>query len=497
MAEIVRYPHLYINGEFVAPHSGRMIESVNPATGEVWAAVAEADEHDVDRAVQAARAAFASGPWAAMTPTDRGHLLRKLADRIATQTDAIARTDTMDNGKVLRESVGEANNAVQWLYYYAGAADKLLGEYLPITGTNEFAYTRREPLGVVGAITPWNSPFILAIWKLAPALAAGNTLVLKPAELTPCSAMELAKLVHECGFPPGVVNIVPGYGQVAGAALSSHPDVDKIAFTGEHVTAQIITRAAADNLKKLHFECGGKSPTLIFPDADLQQALIASTNGIFVNSGQQCSVNSRIFVHESVIAEFTEKFLAVARKIRIGDPLDPRTHQGAVTSKEQLDKIERMVRMGVDEGAQVLCGGERYIPADPRLQGGNYYLPTVLWETQNSMRVCQEEIFGPVTAIMPFRDDEEVLAMANDSKYGLVAGIWTNDVRRAHRLAAKVKAGLVWINSYRRHHWTMPYGGMKISGYGRENGMECLHYYTQVKSVLVDLNTSRPDPLDI
>ncbi len=485
------YPHLFIGGEWVEPRSGRMIESENPATGEVWAEVAEGDAEDIDRAVRAARAAF-EGIWRRTSPDERGRLIGRLADLLEANAERIATLDTMDNGKHIRDSLGEVKAAVSWVRYYAGLAQMVQGDYLPIAGQHEFAYTIREPLGVVGAIIPWNSPTLVGIWKVCPALAAGNTVVLKPAEGTPAGGIALAELFDEAGFPPGSVNVVPGYGETAGAALVRHPEVDKIAFTGEHLTAQIITRESADGLKKLQFECGGKSPQIVFADADLETALAAATTGMFVNSGQQCSVGSRLFLQREIYDSFLDDFLTVARRIRVGDPFDPDVHQGAVSSREQLEKIEHYVEAGKDDGGRILLGGGR--PADPELAGGYFFEPTVFVDLPNTARACQDEIFGPVVAVLPFDDEDDLLAMANDSKYGLVAGVWTHDVGRAHRLAKGLDVGLVWINTYRRHHWTMPYGGTKMSGYGRENGLDSIREYTKVKSVLVDTEPHRPEP---
>ena len=488
---VEQFPHIYIGGEWVTPASGRVIESINPANGEVWAEVAEGDERDIDLAVQAARNAF-EGEWSRKTPSERGLLLRRYAELLSENVERIATLDTKDNGKLIKDSIAEVANAVNWIHYYGGLADKIQGSYLPITGQNEFAYTIREPLGVVGAIVPWNSPTILALWKIGPALAAGNTVVLKPAEGTPTGALVLAELAEKTGFPAGVINVVPGFGPTAGAPLVKHPGVDKISFTGEHLTAQIITGDSAPTLKKLHFECGGKSPQIVFADADLKSALSSAATGMFVNSGQQCSVGSRLFLQEEIYDSFLEEFVKVAKRIRVGDPFDPRTHIAAISSQEQLDKVERYVAIGLEEGGRILCGGSR--PSDPALQKGYYYLPTVFVDVHNRMRVCQEEIFGPVVCVLKFKDEDDLLAMANDCDYGLVAGIWTSNLGRAHRVAKRIQAGLVWINTYRRHHWTLPYGGMKISGYGRENGMEIIHEYTHVKSVLIDTDPSRPEP---
>lgn len=486
-----RYAHMYIGGEWVPPTGGTYFLSENPARGEMWAEIPEAGEADVDRAVQAARKAFKSPEWSGMTPSDRGHLLRRIAEAVRKRAETIARCDTTDNGKVYRDSLAEVEMTWHWFHYFAGMADKIQGDYLPLTG-EQWTYTIREPVGVVGAILPWNSPTLLASWKLAPALAAGCTVVLKPAEQTSAGALELAGALEEAGVPPGVVNVVTGYGETTGAALVRHPDVDKIAFTGSTETAREITRMSAVNLTKLQFELGGKSPNIIFEDADFDQALYASLSGMFVNSGQQCSVCSRIFIHESMFDRYAEQFVAYAKRIRVGDPMDPGTHMGAIVSREQLDKIERYVDMARKEGGAILCGGTR--PTDPALQRGYFFNPTVITNMSPESPVCQEEIFGPVTVLFPFKDEDEAVALANDCGYGLVAGVWTDDVRRAHRVARKLEAGLVWINNYRQHHWTQPYGGVKMSGYGREGGFEVIREYTHVKAIQVDMRTERPAP---
>lgn len=488
---VTRYPHMYIGGEWVPPASGKYFPSENPARGEMWAEIPEGSDADVDRAVEAARKAFEDSEWSRMTPSDRGHVLRRIAEAVRERAETIARLDTTDNGKVLRDSRAEVEMTWHWFHYFAGMADKIQGDYLPLTG-EQWTYTIREPVGVVAAILPWNSPTMLASWKLAPALAAGCTVVLKPAEQTSAGALELARAIEAAGVPAGVVNVVTGYGETVGAALVKHPDVDKIAFTGSTDTAREITRMSAPYLTKLQFELGGKSPNIIFEDADFEQALNASLSGMFVNSGQQCSVCSRILIQESIFDKFAERFVAAAKKIRVGDPMDPKTHMGAIVSREQLERIERYVAMARKEGGTILCGGHR--PDDPALQKGYFYTPTVITDMAPSSPVCQDEIFGPVTVLFKFKDEEEALALANDASYGLVAGVWTDDIRRAHRMARRLQAGLVWINNYRQHHWTQPYGGVKMSGYGREGGFEVIREYTHVKAIQVDMRTYRPAP---
>lgn len=484
---IRRWERLYIGGEWVAPRSGRMIESIDPSTEEVWAEIAEADEQDVDDAVAAARAAM-SGPWATkITPTQRGTLLYRFAELIRRDAGMLAEIESRDNGKPLRDTTGEMLRAADWFTFFAGAADKIRGAQVPVS-SSAHAYTVRQPVGVVGAILPWNSPISLSSWKLAPALAAGNAVVMKPAELTSASAMELARLVQEAGFPPGVVNIVPGYGAVAGAHLAAHPDVDKISFTGEHRTAQAIMRAAAVNLKRLSFECGGKSPYIVFADADLDRALTVAVHSGFRSTGQSCSLASRIFVERSIYEDFAQRLAERASRIRVGMPFDPRTHLGPHSSAAQLAKTQSFIADGRAAGFRLLTGGGR--PAG--LDRGYFVEPTVFADVDQASRLAQEEVFGPVLSVMPFDTEDEVVAMANGTRYGLVGGLWTSDVARAHRVAARLDNGLVSVNTFRPILPTLPYGGFKLSGLGRENGLEVLDEYTETKAVYVDLST---DPL--
>ena len=483
-------PHLFIGGEWSAPHSGRVIASIDPSTEKVWAHVAEADETDVDRAVAAARTAL-RGPWATkLTASQRGALLFKLAELVRRDARILATLESRDNGKPLRETQGEVQRAADWITFFAGAADKINGEQIPFR-PDALAYTRREPVGVVGAILPWNSPISLYSWKLGPALAAGNTVVLKPAEQTPVSALALGKLIEEAGFPAGVVNIVPGFGPLAGEALVAHSGVDKISFTGEHHTAQEIMRGASVNLKRCSFECGGKSPHILFEDADLDKALIVATHGAFRSTGQSCSLGSRLFAQRSIYSEVVERMAERARRIRVGLPFDARTHIGPQSSAEQLAKTQRYIALGREQGARLVTGGAR--PAE--LERGYFIEPTVFADVDNRSRLAQEEVFGPVLAIIPFDTEEEVIAFANDVPYGLVAGLWTRDIGRGHRVAAKIDAGLVSINTYRPVHWMLPYGGYKLSGLGRENGLAALEEYTEIKTVVVELATGAPaDP---
>ena len=477
---------LFINGEFVDAESGKTFNSPNPATGETFAEVAEADKADVDRAVAAARKAF-EGKWSKMSARDRGRLLYKLSQLIEQHAPELAELETRDNGKPIKESTYiDLPGVVENFEYFAGWATKIEGETIPVPG-QMFNYTLREPVGVCGQIIPWNFPLLMAAWKLAPALAAGNTVVLKPAEQTPVSALELAKLIQEAGFPEGVVNIIPGYGETAGAALASHQGIDKIAFTGSTEVGKLIAKAAAENLTKVSLELGGKAPNVIFADADLDQAVNGAMMGIFFNQGQVCCAGSRLFVEEKVREEFLGRFKEKAEKVKVGDPMDKATLMGPQVSVEQLDKIKSYVEIAREEGATVFAGGSPP-QLEPQFRNGYFFQPTIFSDVKNSMRVAQEEIFGPVTSVISFDNEDDLIRQANETIYGLSAGIWTRDITRAHRFARAVKAGVVWINTYNMFSAASPFGGYKQSGYGREMGKHALELYTQVKSVWVDLS---------
>lgn len=486
----VVYDRLFIGGEWVPAHSGRFIDSIDPSTELVWAHVAEADAEDVDRAVAAARAAM-QGPWGkTYSPSKRGELLYRLAGLLRRDADRLARIESRDNGKPFRDTQGEVLRSADWLTFFAGAADKLNGHQIPFRH-DALAYTRQEPVGVVAAILPWNSPISLSSWKLGPGLAAGNAMILKPAEQTPVSLLEIAKLVEEAGFPAGVVNVIPGYGGVAGAALAAHKSVNKISFTGSHHTARHIMQSASVNLKRCSFECGGKSPYIVFADADLGKALSVAVHSAFRSTGQSCSLASRIFVERSAYADFAEGLAERAGRIRVGMPFDDRTHIGPQTSAEQRDKTEGYIALGLESGARLLAGGGR--PAG--FDRGYFVEPTVFGGVDNTSRLAREEVFGPVLAVMPFDDEDEVVAMANDTDYGLVGGLWTSDVTRAHRVAARIEAGLVSVNTFRPIHWMLPYGGYKLSGIGRENGFDAMKEFTETKTIVVDLAQGMPaDP---
>jgi len=484
------YDRLFIGGEWVLPRSGKRFESFDPSLDTVWAVVPEGGADDIDAAVTAARDAL-GGPWRhTITPTQRGALMLKLATLIRRDAERLAELESRDNGKVVRDTLNEIQRSADWLTYFAGAADKIEGKQIPYR-PDALAYTRREPVGVVGAILPWNSPMSLYGWKLGPALAAGCAIVLKPAEQTPVTALELGKLIEEAGFPAGVVNIVTGFGTTAGAALAAHPGVDKISFTGEHSTAKKIMAAAAGNLKRCTFECGGKAPHIIFADADLEKAAIVATHGAFRSTGQTCSLGSRLFVQRPAYEAFIATMAERARRIRVGMPLDRSSHIGPHTSREQQEKTLSYIDIGKAEGARLVAGGGR--PAE--LPNGYFVEPTIFADVDNRSRLAQEEIFGPVLAMIPFDTEDEVLAMANDTKYGLVAGVWTSDIARSHRMASRIEAGLVSVNTYRPIHWMLPYGGFKLSGIGRENGLEAIDQFLETKTVVIELNEAMPaDP---
>lgn len=485
---VERFDRLFIGGEWVAPRAAGRIASIDPSTEDVWAEVASADAADVEDAVAAARAAMA-GPWGRTAPTERGALIARFADLVRRDAARLAEIESRDNGKPLRDTLGEVQRAADWLTFFAGAADKVNGEQIPYR-PDALAYTRLEPVGVVAAILPWNSPISLASWKLGPGLAAGNAMILKPAEQTPASLLALAALAEEAGFPAGVVNVLPGDGAV-GAALSAHPGVAKVSFTGSHETAIRIMQGASANLKRCSFECGGKSPFIVFADADFDRALSVATHSAFRSTGQSCSTASRIFVERPIYERFAAGLAERAKRIRPGPPFDPRTHIGPQTSAEQRDKTEAYIGLGHESGARLLAGGGR----PEGLSRGYFVQPTVFADVDNRSRLAQEEIFGPVTAVMPFDGEEEAVSLANDTRYGLVGGLWTRDVSRAHRVAARIESGLVSVNTFRPVHFMLPYGGYKMSGIGRENGFDAIREFTETKTVVIDLSHAiPPDP---
>ncbi|HUF52299.1 MAG TPA: aldehyde dehydrogenase family protein [Dehalococcoidia bacterium] len=468
-----------INGEWVAPASGKYYDDVSPSTGDVIAQVAEGSAEDVDRAVKAARAAF-EGPWAKVHPADRGRMLIKMADLLRANTEELARIDAIDAGKPVTNSMRvDIPAAIDCFDYYAGWADKLHGETVPVRAP-AFTYLQRIPVGVVGQIIPWNFPIMMAAWKLAPALACGNTVILKPAEQSPLSALKLGQLCLEAGFPPGVVNIVTGFGET-GAALVEHPDVDKIAFTGSPEVGRIIVRASAGTLKKVSLELGGKSPNVILADADLDAAVRGASAGVFFNQGEVCSAGSRILVEKSVYEKFLEAFSQRANTMKVGDPLDPDTYMGPVVNDEQFDRVMSYIDIGKSEGAKLMAGGDRIGDR------GYFVQPTIFADVDNRMRIAQEEIFGPVASVIPVDDVDDAVRIANDSMYGLAAAVWTRDVSRAHDVANRLKAGTVWVNTYGATDTRSPWGGFKDSGFGRELGRQALDLYTEYKSVWIHL----------
>jgi aldehyde dehydrogenase (NAD+) len=476
----VRQTNLLIDGKWTEAASGKRFETINPSTGEVITRVAEADKADVDKAVTAARRAFESGPWSKMSAAERGRLLNKLADLIEDNLDELAALETLDNGKPLNDSKNaDLPLSIACYRYYAGWADKIEGKTIPVSGPY-FCYTRHEPVGVCGQIIPWNFPLLMQAWKLAPALATGCTVVLKPAEQTPLTALRVGELILEAGFPPGVVNILPGFGPTAGGALTSHMDVDKVAFTGSTEVGKIIMESAAkSNLKRVTLELGGKSPNIVFADTDLDAAVEGAYFGLFFNQGQCCCAGSRLFVEKSVHDKFVEKVLAKAKSRKVGDPFDPSTEQGPQVSEEQFDKVMGYIQKGREQGAKLLCGGGRVGDR------GYFIEPTVFAEVQDDMTIAQEEIFGPVMSIIPFKDVDEVVQRGNATNYGLAAAVWTRDISKAHSIAARLKAGTVWVNCYDVFDAAAPFGGFKQSGIGRELGEYGLRNYTEVKTVTV------------
>jgi aldehyde dehydrogenase (NAD+) len=475
--------HMLIDGERVEARSGKRSDVLNPATGETYATVPEGDAEDVDLAVAAARRAFDG--WKRTPATDRGRLLSKLARALERRKDEFAAAETAQNGKTLFDADFDVTSTVACLDYYAGAANKIFGETIP-GPAGYLVYTRREPVGVCGLIVPWNFPLAIAVWKLGPALAAGNTIILKPAEETPVTALMLADLLEEAEFPPGVVNVVSGYGETAGHRLVVHPDVDKVSLTGETTTGKTVMRDAAETLKRVTLELGGKSPSLVFAEADLDLAVDGSLFLIFANAGQVCDARSRILVQDGVYEDFVSRFVEKAGRIVAGDPTDEGSHIGAITSARQLEKIEHYVELGQKEGATLALGGER---AGDR---GFFYRPTVFADVDNAMRIVQEEIFGPVACIGRFSDYDDGIAKANDTPYGLAATVWTNDLTTAHRAAEDIQAGGVWINTSEFLFNESPFGGMKASGFGRELSVHALDAYTEVKNVGVSLGANMP-----
>lgn len=483
---------MLIGGEWVDSRSGRTFESFDPYTGKPWALVPRAAPEDVDAAVAAARAAFRDSSWRDLSATDRGVLLARVGDLLAERAEELAELETRDNGKLISEMGAQLRYLPQWFRYYAGLADKLEGRVIPIEKPGMFNFTLEEPLGVVAALTPWNSPLMLGTWKLAPALAAGNTFVWKPSEHSSVSALEFGKLFAEAGFPPGVVNIVTGFGNEIGDALVGHRDVAKVAFTGGDATGQRVYETAAAGIKPVTMELGGKSANIVFADADLDNALKGVVSGILAATGQTCVAGSRALIHRSIVDEFVERFVELANTARMGNPLDPDTQIGPVATRPQLAKVLDYIEIARNEGAKCVLGGGR--AERPECGDGWFVEPTVFVDVEPGMRIAQEEVFGPVLGVIPFDDDDEAVEIANDTVYGLAAGVWTADIGRCLTMARRLESGTVWINTYRASSYLSPFGGYKRSGFGRENGLAAIREYVQEKSVWIDTSGETPNP---
>jgi acyl-CoA reductase-like NAD-dependent aldehyde dehydrogenase len=488
MNDMVRYRNT-VDGRRRASSTGQWIASQNPFTGETWAEVPRCAPEDVDEAVAAAHCAFRSGAWPALTATARGKLLRRLGDLIQRDAEKLAAIEVRDNGKLLAEIAGQLRYIPEWFHYYGGLADKVEGGVLPLDKPEMFAFTKHEPLGVVVAITPWNSPLLLLAWKLAPALAAGCTVVIKPSEFTSASALEFMKLVEDAGFPKGVVNVVTGFGADVGSPLVEHPLVAKVAFTGSDATGQKIYEAAARGLKRVSMELGGKSPNIVFDDAQIDNAVKGAISGIFAATGQTCIAGSRLLVQRSIHDQFVEKLVAFAKTAKMGDPMSTETQVGPVTTPPQYKKILDYLEIAKGEGAKPVLGG-----AKAEDFGGWFVQPTIFTGVKNSMRIAQEEVFGPVLSVIPFEDEEEALAIGNDVVFGLAAGVWTQSMKRALDMANRLQAGTVWVNTYRAVSFMSPFGGYKRSGIGRESGQDMIREYMQTKSVWISTATEVPNP---
>jgi aldehyde dehydrogenase (NAD+) len=477
------YKKMLIDGKWIDAASGKRFETHNPATGELLATVAEGDAEDINRAVAAARRAF-EGPWSKVKPYERQALLLKLADLVEKNFEELSQLDTLDMGAPISRTRGNKLRVLGMLRYYAGQATALHGETIENSLPGDiFSYTLKEPVGVVGAIIPWNGPLGASVWKIGPAIATGCTVILKPAEEAPLTSLRLAELVLEAGIPPGVVNVVPGYGETAGAALASHPDVDKVAFTGSHVTGQSIIRASAGNLKRVSLELGGKSPDIVFADADLDAAVPGAAMAVFANSGQICSAGTRLFVENKVYDEFVGRVAEFGKKLQVGNGLDPNTQIGPLVSAQQMERVSGYLAIGQKEGARALAGGSPL--TEGALSKGYFVPPTVFANVQDNMRIAQEEIFGPVISAISFKDSDELIQRANATTFGLGSGVWTKDVSKAHRVAKALRAGSVWVNCYQAMDPAVPFGGYKMSGYGRESGKQHLEEYLNVKAVWI------------
>jgi acyl-CoA reductase-like NAD-dependent aldehyde dehydrogenase len=482
----------YIDATWCDAASGQTFESLNPFTGEVWAVMQRCDHRDADRAADAAHRAFSTGAWPALTATQRGALLRRLGDLIARDAERLAAIEVRDNGKLLAEIGAQLRYIPQWFYFFGGLADKIDGAVPPIDKADMFTFTRREPVGVVVAITPWNSPLLLTTWKMAPALAAGCTMIIKPSEHTSASILELMPLFEEAGFPPGVINVVTGFGAEVGEPLTVHPKVDKIAFTGGEIGGRHVAHKAIDSFKRLTLELGGKSPQIVFDDAKIEDAVKGVISGIFAATGQTCIAGSRLLVHHSIHDEVVDKVLVLAKTARMGDPMDLATQVGPVTTRPQFDRILSYIDIARDGGATLALGGGT--PEAAECGKGWFIQPTIFTDVTNDMRIAREEVFGPVLSILRFSEDEEAYAIANDSAYGLAAGVWTTSMKRAFTAAKRLRAGSVWINTYRAVSFMAPFGGFKASGIGRENGREAIDEYLETKTVWISFADETPNP---
>lgn len=482
----------YIDGQWVDPASGQWFDTENPFTGKPWAQIPRCNEQDAEHAVQAAWQAFDKGPWSKYTASQRGALLRKLGDLIGENAERLADIEVQDNGKLKAEMHGQTQYMPQWFYYFGGLADKIEGAVIPVDKPGMFNFTRHEPYGVVTIITPWNSPLLLVAWKLAPALAAGNTVVIKPSEFTSASMLEFIGLIEQAGFPKGVVNVVTGFGHEVGSALVEHPRVARVAFTGGESGGIKVAEAAARGLKPVSLELGGKSPNIIFDDANIDNAVKGAVSGIFAATGQTCLAGSRLLVHENVHDEVVEKLLALAKTAQMGNPMQATTQVGPVTTRPQYEKILSYIDIAKNEGAQCVLGGQA--ASRPECGDGWFVEPTIFTGVRNDMRIAQEEVFGPVLSIIKFKNDDEAVELANDVLYGLAAGVWTQSINRALDISSRVRAGTVWVNAYRVVSYMSPFGGYKRSGLGRENGQAMIYEYLQTKSVWINTNKEIANP---
>jgi len=491
-SDIMKTHQHYINGKWVKPASGEYFDTDNPYTGEVWAQIAKGNSEDVARAVAAAKAAFETGAWTDMRPTTRGKLLVKLAEIIEREANRLGELEVRDNGKLIAEMGAQTKYLAEWYRYYGGLADKVEGAVLPSDRPGIFNYTKHEPLGVVAMITPWNSPLLLLAWKLAPALAAGNTAVVKPSEFTSASTLEFMELIKEAGIPDGVVNCITGFGLDVGAPLVEHPDVAKVAFTGSDLAGQKIYEAAAKKIMPVTLELGGKSPNIVFEDADFEAAVMGAISGIFAATGQTCIAGSRLLVQRSIHDRFVKRLVEVAGEAKIGNPMSMDTHVGPVTTPPQYEKILHYINVAREDGATCVLGGKPY--TGDGAKGDRFVEPTIFTDVTNDMRIAQEEVFGPILSVIPFDTEDDAIRIGNDIVFGLAAGVWTSDIGRALRMSDKLKAGTVWVNTYRAVSFMTPFGGFKRSGQGRESGQEAIKEFMQVKSVWIAQQTTAANP---